>query len=84
MTDEQIREKRLTLEHLNMVRPDQFAKLKKYGFIMANTPGYFSRQLDRSKTANIPINFGEQYLEWHQPAKSMLDYGIRTINVRDR
>ncbi len=79
MTDEQIREKRLTLEHLNMVRPDQFAKLKKYGFIMANTPGYFTRQLDRSKTANIPINFGEQYLEWHQPAKSMLDYGIRTI-----
>ena len=79
MTDEQIREKRLTLEHLNMVRPDQLAKLKKYGFIMANTPNYFTRQLDKTLTANIPVNFGEQYLAWHQPVKSFLDYGIRTV-----
>ena len=79
MTDEQIREKRLTFEHLNMVRPDQLAKLKKYGFIMANTPGYFTRQLDKSKTANISINFGERYLQWHQPAKSFLDNGIHTV-----
>ncbi|MBI4456051.1 MAG: amidohydrolase family protein [Acidobacteria bacterium] len=79
MTDEQIREKRLTMEHLNTVRMDQMPRLKKYGFIMANTPNYFMRQLDKSMPANIAQNLGEQYLKWHQPAKSFLDNGIRTV-----
>ena len=79
LTDEDIREKRLTMEHLALVRPDQYPKLKKYGIIMANTPGYFARNIDKSKAANIPQNFGEEYLKWHQPAKSFIDYGIMTV-----
>ncbi len=79
LTDEDIREKRLTLEHLNMVRPDQMPRLKRYGFIMANTPNYFRRQMDKSLAANIALNFGEKYLAWHQPAKSFLNNGIMTV-----
>ena len=79
LTDEDIREKRLTMEHLALVRPDQYPKLKKYGIIMANTPNYFTRNIDKSKAANIPQNFGEEYLKWHQPAKSFIDYGIITV-----
>ncbi|MBI4454305.1 MAG: amidohydrolase family protein [Acidobacteria bacterium] len=79
MTDEDIREKRLTFEHLALVRPDHLPKLKKYGIIMSNAPNYFVRNLDASKAANVPQNFGEQYLKWHQPAKSFLDNGITTV-----
>ena len=79
LTDEQIRDKRITIEHLAMVRPDQLPKIKKYGLIMVHSPGYFLRNLNKSQTANIPQNFGEEYLKWHQPVKSGLDAGIQNI-----
>ncbi|MBI4456642.1 MAG: amidohydrolase family protein [Acidobacteria bacterium] len=79
MSVEQIREKRLTMEHLQMVRPDQLPKLKEYGIIMADTPDYLIHNLDPTKPANVLRNYGEQYLGWYSPVKSFLDAGLRTV-----
>lgn len=79
MSDQQIQEKRLTVEHLALVRPDQLPKLKKYGFVMAAGPGYFVRNLNKTQAPNIPQNYGEQFLEWHQPVKSFLDNDMHAI-----
>ena len=79
MTVEEIREKRLTLEHSLLVRPDQYAKLKEYDITMTLAAGHMRRHDNEAWVSNIPKNFGEEYLKWHQPAKSMFDAGIRTI-----
>ncbi|MBI4456061.1 MAG: amidohydrolase family protein [Acidobacteria bacterium] len=79
MTVEEIREKRLTMEHLHMVRPDQIPKLKEYGIIMSNTPGYLPYNLNPVAPANVLQNYGEQYLGWSLPAKSFINAGIRTV-----
>jgi predicted amidohydrolase YtcJ len=79
MTVEQIRAKRLTMEHLQMVRPDQLPKLKDYGIIMANSPDYLNHNLDPTKPANVLKNYGEKYLAWNHPGKSFLDAGTPTV-----
>ena len=79
MTVEEIREKRLTMEHLHMVRPDQLPKLKEYGIIMSNTPGYLPDNLNPAKPTNVLQNYGEQFLKWEMPVKSFLDAGIETV-----
>ena len=79
MTVEDIQEKRLTMEHSLMVRPDQYPKLKEYDITMTLAAGHMRRHDNQDWPSNIPKNFGEEYLKWHQPAKSMLDAGIRVI-----
>ncbi|MDA2935109.1 amidohydrolase family protein, partial [Acidobacteria bacterium AH-259-D05] len=79
MTVEDIREKRLTMEHSLLVRPDQLPKLKEYDITMTLAAGHMRRHDNQAWVSNIPKNFGEEYLKWHQPAKSMVDAGIRTI-----
>jgi predicted amidohydrolase YtcJ len=79
MTDQQIRDKRLTFEHLHMIRLDQIPKLKRFGIIMSHTPSYMRQNLDPTKPANVLQNYGEQYLKWHLPARSFIEAGVKTV-----
>ena len=79
MTVEQVREKRVTLEHTLMVRPDQIPKLKEYGFIMTLAAGHMNNQLNLNWPSNIRKNFGSEYIRWHQPVAALLKGGVHTI-----
>ncbi|MBI4456673.1 MAG: amidohydrolase family protein [Acidobacteria bacterium] len=80
MTDQQIRDKRIAFEHLHLIRPDQYAKLKKYGIIMCNGTNYMSANLNPNRPDNVAQNYGEEYLKWQMPAKGFIDAGVITIN----
>ena len=85
MTDQQFRDKRMAFEHLHIIRPDQFPKLKKYGIIMGIGPGYMANNLNPNKPDNVLQNFGEKYLKWQMAAKSYLDAGLlATVNEMGR
>lgn len=79
LTAEQIRQKRITMEHSLMVRQDQIPKLKEYGIIMTLASGHMDRHFQLNWPSNIPLNFGEEYLRWHQPGKSLLNGGVHTV-----
>ncbi|MBI4456044.1 MAG: amidohydrolase family protein [Acidobacteria bacterium] len=79
MTVEQIREKRITMEHLLMVRQDQIPRLKEYGIIMTAANFHMTNQLDPLWPSNIRQNYGVEYVKWHQPLKSLLDGGVHTV-----
>ncbi|MBI4454345.1 MAG: amidohydrolase family protein [Acidobacteria bacterium] len=79
MTAEQIKAKRITMEHLHMVREDQYPKLKEYGVVMGNSPGFMTDSLNPKKPDNVIQNFGEQYLKWMMPAKGFIDNGVYTV-----
>ena len=78
MTVQDIRDKRITMEHALMVRPDQFPKLKEYDITMELAAGHMRRHDNQAWVSNIPQNYGVEYLNWHQPVKSMRAAGIRT------
>ncbi|MBI4454294.1 MAG: amidohydrolase family protein [Acidobacteria bacterium] len=80
MTAEQIREKRLTMEHVPMTRADQLPKLKEYGITMGITPGSSANSiLDPTKPSNILQNYGETYLKWYMTGGSFVRSGINTV-----
>jgi hypothetical protein len=79
MTVEQIRKKRITMEHTLLLRPDQIPKLKEYGIIMTLAWAHVNTQLNPIWPSNIAKHYGEEYVNWHQPAKSLVDGGVHTI-----
>ncbi|MBI4456675.1 MAG: amidohydrolase family protein [Acidobacteria bacterium] len=79
MTDQQIQDKRIAFEHLHIIRPDQDAKLKKYGILMGMGTYYMESNLNPNKPDNVAQNFGEEYLEWQMPAKRFLDGGVNVF-----
>ncbi|MBI4456674.1 MAG: amidohydrolase family protein [Acidobacteria bacterium] len=79
MTDQQIKDKRIAFEHLHIIRPDQDAKLKKYGILMGIGTYYMESNLNPNKPDNVAQNFGEEYLKWQMPAKRFLDGGVNVL-----
>ncbi len=79
MTVEQIRKKRITMEHTLLLRPDQIPRLKEYGIIMTLAWAHVNNQLNPVWPSNIAMHYGEEYVNWHQPAKSLVDGGVHTI-----
>ena len=79
MTVEQIKNKRITMEHTLMLRPDQIPILAKYGIIMTLAWSHVNNQLNPIWPSNIAKHYGEEYVNWHQPAKSLVDGGVHTI-----
>ena len=79
MTVEEIREKRITLDHLFIVRPDQIPKLVEYGMVMAVSPGFLSANMNPTANYNVLQNYGEQWMKYHIPAKSLMDAGAITV-----
>jgi len=79
MTVEDIRAKRITMEHTLLVRPDQIPRLKEYGIIMTLASSHMNNQLNPAWPSNIALNYGVEYVKWHQPAKSLVSGGVHTI-----
>ncbi len=80
LTLDQIRAKRHSMDHCALnPRPDQIPKLKHLGIFMSCAPKYVE------DSPEVLRDYGEQYLAWVAPVKSLLDAGVKTVlEVDDR
>ena len=80
LTLEQIRAKRHSIDHCALnPRPDQIPKLKQLNIFMSCAPKY----VDNSP--EVLRDYGEKYLAWIAPVKSLIDGGVKTVlEVDDR
>ena len=75
LTDDEIRQKRNTTDHCTInPRPDQIQRLKKLGMIVSCEPKYIEEAAQR-----ILRDYGEEYLKWNVPIKSMIDAGVKPV-----
>lgn len=73
LTLDEIRALRLSTEHTLYTRPDQIPKIAKYGI----RPNFASYMLpEERKGAAFLKAYGEQYMTWMMPVKSMVSAGI--------
>ncbi len=77
-TIEQIREKRHFFDHPLLIRPDQIPKLAHYGLWMNMQATGMARRI-----AQFTDVYGDQYLRWFTPTKSMLEAGARFTLATD-
>jgi hypothetical protein len=77
-TLEQIREKRHFFDHPLLIRPDQIPKLAEYGLWMNMQATGMVRRI-----AQFTSVYGDQYMKWFTPTKSMLDAGARFTLATD-
>lgn len=80
LTLDQIRAKRHSIDHCALnPRPDQIPKLKHLNIFMSCAPKYVE------DSPEVLRDYGEQYLAWVAPVKSLLDGGVKTVfEVDDR
>ncbi len=74
LTLPEVKQLRIGLDHNLIVRPDQIAKLAEYG-IMLSFQGY--QLYEDIKGPTFLRQFGEDYLSWMMPVKSLADQGVR-------
>ena len=73
ITLEQVRALRLGTEHNPIIRPDQIEKFAKYNFM----PGFNGYQVQGDiKGGAFLKTYGEQYMTWMAPVKSLADAGV--------
>ena len=76
MTVEQIRALRISTEHNPMIRPDQIEKFAKYGM----RPGFNGYQIQGDiKGGAFLKTYGERYMNWMVPVKSLADAGVHVV-----
>jgi predicted amidohydrolase YtcJ len=80
LTLDQIRAKRHSIDHCALnPRPDQIPKLKHLNIFMSCAPKYVE------DSPEVMRDYGEQYLAWVAPVKSLLDAGVKTVlEIDDR
>ena len=80
LTAEQIKAKGHALDHCALnPRPDQIPRLQKLNIMMSCAPKYVE------DSPEVMRDYGEQYLGWIAPVKSLLDAGVKTVmEVDDR
>ncbi len=72
---EEIRAKRHVIDHCTMnPRPDQIPRLKKLGIMMSCAPKYIENTSER-----VLRDYGERYVSWIAPAKSLIDGGVKPV-----
>ena len=70
-----IRQKRHSTDHCTInPRPDQIQRLKRLGMIVSCAPKYVEEAAPR-----ILRDYGEEYLKWNVPVKSMIDVGLKPV-----
>ncbi len=80
LTLEEIRAKRHGSDHCNLnPRPDQIPRLARLGMIMSCTPMY----LARTNAVEIAQEYGEEYLEWLVPMRSIIEGGVMAVYESD-
>jgi predicted amidohydrolase YtcJ len=73
ITLEEVRALRLGTEHNPIIRPDQIEKFAKYNFM----PGFNGYQVQGDiKGGAFLKTYGEQYMTWMAPVKSLADAGV--------
>jgi predicted amidohydrolase YtcJ len=79
-TLEQVQAKGHAIDHCALnPRPDQVPRLQKFKITMSCAPKYIEDSPDVLK------DYGEQYLTWIAPMKSLIDAGVKTVlEVDDR
>ena len=78
ITLDEIRENRTGFDHGALVRPDQISKLARYGIWM-NFQTVYTWEFGK----DLVQEYGEQYLKWLTPTKSLLDGGARFVLSTD-
>ena len=76
LTLEQVRALRISTEHTPMIRPDQMANIAKYNIM----PGFNGYQIQGNIKGGAFLQyFGEQYMSWLDPMKSVLKAGAHPV-----
>ena len=76
MTVDQIRALRISTEHTPMIRPDQVETIAKYNIM----PAFNGYQLQGDIKGGAFLKaFGEQYMTWMAPMKSLMDKGAHPV-----
>lgn len=71
---EQIRAKGHAIDHCTMnPRPDQIPRLQKLNIMMSCAPKYIE------ESPRVLRDYGEKYLTWVAPVKSLLDANVKTV-----
>jgi predicted amidohydrolase YtcJ len=80
LTLEQIQAKRHSIDHCALnPRPDHIPKLKQLGIYMSCAPKYVD------DSPEVMRDYGEKYLVWIVPVKSLIDSGVKTVlEIDDR
>ncbi len=74
LSPEEIRAKNHVIDHCTMnPRPDQIPRLKRLGITMSCSPKYIET------SGRILRDYGEEYVKWVAPVKSLIDAGVRTV-----
>ena len=75
LTLDQIRAKRHSIDHCVMnPRPDQYERLKRLNMFASCAPKYIENVAPR-----ILRDYGEEYLKWNVPVKSLTTAGVKTV-----
>ncbi len=75
----EIRAKRHGSDHCRMnPRPDQIPRLAQLGIIMSCAPKYID-----SDGLEISADYGEEYLDWLVPMRSIIEGGVRAVYETD-
>ncbi len=76
LTLEQVRALRISTEHNPMIRPDQVEKFAKYNIM----PGFNGYQVQGDIKGGAFLKaYGEQYMNWMVPVKSLVDAGVHVV-----
>ncbi len=76
VTLEEVRAARISTEHNPMLRPDQAAKMARYGIM----PGFNGYQVQGDIKGGAFLKaYGEQYMSWMAPMKTLADAGVRVV-----
>jgi predicted amidohydrolase YtcJ len=59
-------------------RPDQMPRLKKLGILVSCAPKYIE-----NTSPEVLQDYGEKYLSWIVPAKSLIEAGVKTVLETD-
>jgi predicted amidohydrolase YtcJ len=75
MSLEQIRAKRHVIDHCTMnPRPDQIELLRQFNMIASCAPKYLA-----GTTAEVAEDYGEDYVAWVVPMRSLIDGGVTAV-----
>jgi predicted amidohydrolase YtcJ len=75
----QIQAKRHASDHCRLnPRPEQIPRLKKLGMIMSCAPKYIG-----GDGPEVSADYGEKYLDWLVPIRSMIDGGVMVVYESD-
>ena len=79
MSPQQIQAQRHSVDHCTMnPRPEQMPRLKQLGIMVSCSPKYIE-----NASPEVLRDYGEKYLNWVAPVKSLIEAGVKTVLETD-